>query len=92
MALVISDQKGNPAFGLKQVYQELMAIREASALYKRVLEVVTAYHGHGCSTKNFVKFLRNINAIRDNLVQMQMLVSNFILKADGDGVLHPMSR
>lgn len=36
----ISDKKGNAAFGLRQSYQELMAVTEPTALYERVTKLM----------------------------------------------------
>jgi hypothetical protein len=84
----ISGQIGNPANGLKEKYQELMAIKDAPTLYAEALKLVTAYHQHGLSTRNFMKFQSNIRHIRDDVGRMQGLISNFILKADGFGVIY----
>ena len=84
----LSEQQGNPAFGLKAKYKELMAIKDAPTLYKAAWELVTAYHGKGCSTKNIIRFQRTLYGIKDDLTRMQGFLTNFILKADGDGVLY----
>jgi hypothetical protein len=84
----ITSQNGNPANGLKEKYQELMAIKDAATFYATVFKLMMAYHGHGLSTRNLMKFQSHIKPIKDDLVRMQMLVSNFILKAGGDGVIY----
>jgi hypothetical protein len=88
----ISDKKGNAAFSLRQSYQELMILTEPTTLHERVLKLMFDQHNHGLSTKNLSKFIYEINKIKGDLLQMQMLISNFILKADGDGVLRDLSR
>lgn len=84
----ISMEQGNPANGLRQKYQELMAIRDVNVLHDEVLKLVVPYLGHGISAKNFMKFQRTMRHVKEDLTQMQMFLSNFILKADGDGVVH----
>ena len=83
----LSEKSGNPAFGLKVAYPELMAIKEAPLLHAKLVELITSYHKKGCSTHNVRRFLATVNALKDDLTKMQMYVSNFILKADGDGVV-----
>jgi hypothetical protein len=83
----ISEQEGNPAFGLKQRYNELMAVKDAPTLYKAALDLGKAYHNKGFSTKNLAKFQHTLHAIKDDLARMQGFLTNFILKADGEGVI-----
>lgn len=82
----ISAEKGNPAFGFRQTYQELMGINDPNTLYLRVLGLIKSYEGHGISPLNAYRFKTNIERIKDDITQMKFLVSNFILKADGMGV------
>lgn len=85
--MLISEQAGNPANGLRQEYGRLMSIKDASTLHAEASKLVEAYRGKGISERNFMKFRYTINGLKDSLLRMQGFLSNFILKADGDGVL-----
>ena len=88
----ISDKKGNPANGLRGSYQELMALKNPTELYTRVTKLVTGYLDHGFSAKNYIRFIMSMNQIKDDLGRMQGFISNFILKADGNGVIRDFSK
>lgn len=64
-----------------------MSIPDASALYDESIKLITSYIKKGVSPRNCNKFQYEMTRIKDNLPQMQSLISNFILKADGDGVI-----
>lgn len=83
----ITDMPGNPAYGIKQAYKELMVITDPTELYNRVVAIVEPYRGHGMSEQSFANFMRIMAKQRKSLIGMQKYVTNFILKAGGEGVI-----
>ena len=83
----LSTIEGNPAHGFRQAYERLMKIPDAATLHDESMKLIMSYMNKGVSPKNCNKFRYEIARIKDNLPQMQMLISNFILKADGNGVI-----
>lgn len=82
-----NDDVTNPMFVLKTEYQTLMAIKEPTLLYSRVAELMTNYHKLGLATRNSQRLVYEIAKVKDDLTKQQMLVTNFMLKAEGNGVL-----
>lgn len=88
----LSDKPGNPANGLKASYTELMALTDPAELHARATKIATEYLDHGFSAKHYIRFIMTINQIKDDLPKMQGFISNFILKADGTGVIRDFSK
>jgi len=82
-----NDDVTNPMFVLKTQYQTLMAIKEPAKLHDRVAEMMLTYHKLGLRTRNSERLVYEIGKIKDNLVEQQKLITNFMLKAEGNGVL-----
>lgn len=88
----ITDMPGNPAYGLKQAYKELMAITDPAELFSETMRIVEPYRSdpttrRGMSEASFATFMRTMNKQQNSLVGMQKYITNFILKAGGEGVI-----
>ena len=80
----ISKDTSNPAGRLRAKYNRLMEITDPEQLATEIEETID---GPGWSAKNRQRHATFMRRIGYNLTQLQMYVSNFILKADGDGVI-----
>lgn len=82
----ITQQSGNPAYGLEQAYDKLMAIQDSEALKQAAIDVVRPYVGRGMSRNHYRKFELTLDSLTD-VQGIQFYLTNFILKAGKRGVL-----
>lgn len=83
-----SQQAGNPTSELQAQYQQLMAIQDPQELMDAAIGVVKPLIGRGMSEKNYQRFMRQIQqAASRGLVNLQMFLSNYILKGSGQGAI-----
>ena len=87
----LSTQPGNPAYGLRQQYEEVKQAESLEALQQLAIELVRPYVNHGMSELEWRKFHRTVTRCR-NIQELQAYITNFILKADDDGVLYTARR
>lgn len=80
----LTDKSGNPAHALREAYQELMALECRDTLAARALKIVLG--GPGISAKNAAIFRRTVER-EQSLHRLQSYLTNFMLKADGLGVI-----
>lgn len=78
---------GNPAHGIHQAYQQLMAIQDPQELAQTADQLVKQYLGNGISEPNYRKFQMALRgAINKGLAGVQGYLTNYMLKAGGMGV------
>jgi len=80
----ITNDDQNPAGALKARYTELMEITDAHELSNEVFRTVANTH---FSQKNRSMFDQTMEKIEGDLVKIQFYISNFVLKAGGNGVI-----
>ena len=83
MAIAISERAGNPAAAIKAEYETLMGLGCPDELRKRALAIVAR---GGISDANRVRFERTVRK-ETRLDRLQGFLTNFMLKADGLGVI-----
>lgn len=75
--------KGNPAQRIADQYESLMAITDLAELRAAALAVLA---GGGISPTNATRF-RHTVARENTVARLQSFLTNFMLKADGLGVI-----
>lgn len=80
----ISSKPGNPAHSIRENYQELMSLADRDALAAQALRLVVSRSG--ISEKNAQMFERTVKKER-TLPGLQKYITNFLLRADGLGVI-----
>jgi len=83
----ISNVKNNPAYIIKQNYQQLMTIDDPDELKNYIMNLVKPTINHGFSKQNFARFQNNLlQSYNRGIDSLKMYLTNFMLKADGLGV------
>ena len=84
--IALSEKAGNPAASLRSSYQELMKETDSGVLAHNAIDIVRRHEGRGASSNNVRRFVIEMERLR-NLSRIQSYITNFILKADGYGVI-----
>jgi len=80
----ITNDDRNPAGAIKARYDELMAITDAEELSNEAFRTVA---GTAFSKRNRASFNRTMQSLEGQLDNLRFYLTNFVLKAGGDGVI-----
>ncbi len=84
MAKQLTETTGNPANGLRQVYDLLMQITCPQELAREAIGVVKPYVERGMKPPQFKKFQLTVTkTASEGLPKLQSYLTNFMLAADG---------
>lgn len=87
MPIPLTEQEGNPAYALRQEYTRLMAIQNPNELHDEAVKVVWPHRDRSMKRAKYQEFAATCWGLKDKLVQLQSYLTNFMLKADGMGVI-----
>ncbi len=84
----LTTQQGNPAFAIKSVYPQLMAIDDTNELVQFALQTVQPLVGHGMSQASYAQFKKSLEASsKKGVTDVKFYLTNFLLAADDQKVI-----